>query len=554
VKRFRGLVWPLLLLPLLAILAWLQFRWTGEVSVAEQQRMQASLQSSVRRFTGDIDEELALLYRGFRGGREELRERNTDRTVAERFEQYLQHANYPELVGAIYVADVDGGLSKLDEAGALVPSEWPPNLERVREQLRRRALERTRRPSPPIPPLFVSAGVPVISVPMATREAAWPGLSLSGYMLATIDVAALSETIFPELAERHFGVDYDVAVVDGKGDVVFATPKGELAIDTFDARGSLFALGPFGARPARREDRRRRPPEFGESSERPAPRSWSVFVRHRSGSLETAVASARIRNLAVSFGVVGLLAMSIALVAISTRRATELNDRKMEFVAGVSHELRTPVAVIRSAGQNLADRSVSDPAQVQRYGALIESEGRRLNDLVEQVLELAGIQSQKRRYRREPVAVETLVSDAVRDCDSLLKDGKVSVTTSVSPTGATLLGDPDALRRALANVIINAIKHGGEDNRIRVTAEQRGTSIAIAVTDQGPGIAADERDHLFEAFYRGRRARDRQIQGSGLGLSLVDHVVREHGGSVVVESTPGQGSRFTMTLPAAAGD
>jgi two-component system OmpR family sensor kinase len=142
----------------------------------------------------------------------------------------------------------------------------------------------------------------------------------------------------------------------------------------------------------------------------------------------------------------------------------------------------------------------------------------------------------------------------VRDCDSLLKDGKVSVTTSVSPTGATLLGDPDALRRALANVIINAIKHGGEDNRIRVTAEQRGTSIAIAVTDQGPGIAADERDHLFEAFYRGRRARDRQIQGSGLGLSLVDHVVREHGGSVVVESTPGQGSRFTMTLPAAAGD
>jgi len=254
----------------------------------------------------------------------------------------------------------------------------------------------------------------------------------------------------------------------------------------------------------------------------------------------------------VSFGILGLLAASIGLVAVSTRRATELNDRKMEFVAGVSHELRTPVAVLRSAGQNLADGSVTDPAQVKRYGSLIDSEGRRLNDLVDQVLELAGIQSQKRRYRREPVSVESLVADTLADCESLREERGVHITTSFPSKDATLFGDPDAMRRAVGNIITNAIKHGGDGDGIavEVLAEVRGSKIAIVVTDRGPGISEEDQIHLFEPFYRGSRAHDRQVPGSGLGLSLVDHVAREHGGSVEVESTPGKGSRFTLFFPA----
>lgn len=259
----------------------------------------------------------------------------------------------------------------------------------------------------------------------------------------------------------------------------------------------------------------------------------------------------RTRNLAVSFGILGLLAASIGLVAVSTRRATELNDRKMEFVAGVSHELRTPVAVLRSAGQNLAHGSVTDPAQVERYGALIESEGRRLDDLVEQVLELAGIQSHKRRFRREPILVASLVADTLSDCESLRKERNVPVTTRLPSEAATVIGDPDALRRALGNIIVNAIKHGGDDNAIEVSAESRDETVAIEVADRGPGITEKEQTHIFDSFYRGRLAQDRQVAGSGLGLSLVENIVREHGGSVAVESTPGEGSRFTLSLPAA---
>ena len=545
-KRFRGMLWPVLLLVLLAVLAWLQFRWTAQISVAEQERMQASLQSSVRRFAGDVDDEALLLFQFFRVAQAD--------ELGSQLERYRDEARYPELVSAVYLFDEDAGLKKL-ESERFVSVEWPRALERVRDRLSgwERRAERGRRGGPPFPFPVLSGDPPVVVIPIASRESRRRGFSISGYTLTTLDSETLSEAIFPELAERHFGPEYDVAVVDGHGDVLFATADGDVAMHRADARGELFSLGRFMGRPPRRGERGRLPPELVEARERLGVGRWELFVRHRAGSLEAFVASARTRNLMVSFGILGLLAASIGLVAVSTRRATELNDRKMEFVAGVSHELRTPVAVLRSAGQNLADGSVSDPAQVKRYGSLIDSEGRRLNDLVDQVLELAGIQSQKRRYRSEPVLVDSLVADALADCESFRDERGVRITTSFPSKGATLLGDPDAMRRAVSNIIMNAIKHGGDgDNAIEILAEPRGSKIAIVVTDRGPGISIEDQSHLFEPFYRGSRAHDRQVPGSGLGLSLVDHVAREHGGSIEVESRPGKGSRFTLYLPGQA--
>lgn len=536
---------PALLLALLGMLAWLQFRWTGQISAAERERMKESLQSSLRRFAGEIDEELALLVQFFRvEAGDEL-----GPALASRWQRYREEAHYPTLVDALYVADAQGGLSKLVDTGALLTVEWPPLLERARDQWSRphRRGERPNRGTPPFPLSFVSEAA-ILVVPIASRVSRRPGFTLEGHTVIIVDVPTIREAILPELAERYFGADFEFAVVDGRGELVFANTGGNEALEEPDALRELFSLERSRRRPG---ERRRPPPRLVEDHQQSAG-LWKVFVRHRAGSLEAAVASARARNLAVSFGILGLLAASIGLVAVSTRRAIELNDRKMEFVAGVSHELRTPLAVLRSAGQNLADGSVSDPAQVKRYGLLIESEGQRLNDLVEQVLELAGIQSQKRRYRHEPILVESLVADVLRDCEALLQERDVPITTSFPSEGAALVGDRDALRRALGNILGNALKHGDVDNVIEVLAEPRGSQIAIVVSDRGPGIAEEERAHLFEAFYRGRRAMDRQVPGSGLGLSLVDHVAREHGGSVEVESTPGKGSRFTLYIPAAA--
>jgi signal transduction histidine kinase len=206
--------------------------------------------------------------------------------------------------------------------------------------------------------------------------------------------------------------------------------------------------------------------------------------------------------------------------------------------------------VIRSAAQNLADGSVSAPVQVKRYGSLVEAESRRLESLVEEVLELAGIQSQTRRYRQVRVGLCAIVERAIAECSVLAGEKGVEIVPSFPHDEVFLVGDPDALRRAVSNLVVNAVKHGDGATHVEVSVEARGGELAVVVTDHGPGIDPADVPHLFEAFYRGRRARDRQVSGSGLGLSLVDHIARGHGGRVEVASELGKGSRFTLFLPA----
>src|SRR5207245_11253829 len=121
--------------------------------------------------------------------------------------------------------------------------------------------------------------------------------------------------------------------------------------------------------------------------------AWQVRLRHRSGSLEAIVTQSRRRNLAISLGVLGLLGTAFILVIAAAHRQRRLARQQMEFVAAVSHELRTPLAVICSAGENLADGVVAESQQVKRYGSLIGTEGRRIGDMVERVLQFAGISS-----------------------------------------------------------------------------------------------------------------------------------------------------------------
>jgi signal transduction histidine kinase len=140
---------------------------------------------------------------------------------------------------------------------------------------------------------------------------------------------------------------------------------------------------------------------------------WDLLLLHRAGSVDRAVAVVRRRNLAVSFGVVLLLAVSLIATFVSTRRAQRLARQQMEFVAGVSHELRTPLSVIRSAGENLSDGLIDEPGQVRRYGALVAAEGRRLTQMVEQVMAFAGFNPDRILADRDEVDLLQLVEAAV---------------------------------------------------------------------------------------------------------------------------------------------
>lgn len=279
---------------------------------------------------------------------------------------------------------------------------------------------------------------------------------------------------------------------------------------------------------------------------------WRLVVKHPSGSLEAAVNSARRRNIMVSTSVMALLGVSVGFLIVTTRRAQELARQQMEFVAAVSHELRTPLAVIRSAADNLAEGVVQDHPQVRRYGDLVRVEGRRLSEMVEQILELAGIQSGQRSFALRPVPVLPLLHDVVRASSTLIDDAGIDVEFDIPETLPPVLGEEAALRRVFQNLVGNAIKYGATGRWMGIAARHDGREVVISVADRGIGIPAAEHSRIFDAFYRAPNVVDLQIQGAGLGLSLVQRIVEAHGGRINVRSAEGSGSEFTVRLPAAS--
>ena len=222
----------------------------------------------------------------------------------------------------------------------------------------------------------------------------------------------------------------------------------------------------------------------------------------------------------------------------------------MEFVAGVSHELRTPLAVIRSAAENLADGVVGDTEQVKRYGQLIAGEGRRLTEMVEQVMEFAGFDA-GRTLDVQPVAAVDVAQVAIEASGPLLSETGTSVDFEAPDTPVIVRANHAALARSVQNLISNAVKYGGDDRwvGVRIAAADART-VAISVSDHGRGIPEQDLPRIFEPFYRGQPALDGHVHGSGLGLSLVDRIVRQHGGRVQVQSTS-RGTTFTLLIPSA---
>jgi len=260
------------------------------------------------------------------------------------------------------------------------------------------------------------------------------------------------------------------------------------------------------------------------------------------------VAASRRRNIAVGLGVLSLLAASVGLVIVSAQRQQRLARQQMEFVAAVSHELRTPLAVICSAGENLADGVVSDPAQIKRYGSLVETEGRRLGAMVERVLDFAGISSGNGLSRGD-VNVSSVIAEAVRGLDADAHDRGVTIAVHDAPDGPHVIGDGDALRSAVQNVVGNAVKYSPRGATVDVATEIQESAVRIRVADRGLGIDAEDLPHIFKPFYRGRRAIGAEVRGSGVGLSVVRHVVDAHHGRIEVDSRPGDGTTVTVTLP-----
>jgi signal transduction histidine kinase len=291
--------------------------------------------------------------------------------------------------------------------------------------------------------------------------------------------------------------------------------------------------------------------------QRPGNGRWQLVVKHRSGSVEDAVAAGRRRNLAISFGILLVLAMSVTMLIIWTGRAQRLASLQVEFVAGVSHELRTPLAVISSAAENLAAGVVDGKEHVRQYGALIGTEVRRLSGMVQQILLFASGEAGHAPYEIRPVHIAEIVDRALTD--GMIGEAGFTVEKHIQPGLPPALADAGALTQCLQNLISNALKYGKDGRWLgiggHVVETDRGPEVKITIEDKGMGIDREDLPHIFEPFYRGRSARAAQIRGSGLGLSLAKRIAVAMGGRLSVMSAPGRGSTFAVHMPAfVAGD
>jgi signal transduction histidine kinase len=259
------------------------------------------------------------------------------------------------------------------------------------------------------------------------------------------------------------------------------------------------------------------------------------------------VTAARRRNLAVSAGILAILVSTVGVLLYLLRRAHRLREQQTEFVAAISHELNTPVTALRSAGENLKDGIITDPQKLARYGETIVRESARLGDMIEQVLEFAGMRARRNGFASEPVDLARVIDEAIAQARWIVDDTAVRIETDVEPGLPRAAGDARALTRAIHNLVANAVRHGGSGRWVGVRARREGRNVTITVEDRGPGIDPRDAAHLFEPFYRGRRAA--AVRGSGLGLTIVQQVAAAHGGSVEIDRRRRQGAAVTMSLP-----
>ena len=220
---------------------------------------------------------------------------------------------------------------------------------------------------------------------------------------------------------------------------------------------------------------------------------------------------------------------------------------RRDFIANISHELKTPVGALELLSEAIKE-SGKDAASVQRFAEKIPKETKRLANLIKDIIDLSRIQSDDPLEEPELVSVNKVVEDALDSVESIANKNGVEIQTS-NTTDITIMGDSKQLVTALKNLLINAIFHTGEDNKIELKVNKTPNFVEISVIDSGVGISPEDQLRIFERFYRVDSSRSRQEGGSGIGLSLVKHICGNHGGSALVESSLGKGATFIMQLP-----
>jgi signal transduction histidine kinase len=538
----------------------LQYKWTGQVSEVEQARMEGALDTSVKNFSQEFSYDFDRLCESFEIN-PEVPGATAESQVLERYTTWIKTTSRSGFVSGVYLWKwgVRQGplLESLDlDDKRFQEAAWPSRLEALHEfaeqQVARFPSPITDRDAASYPWTFYEEAPALIrpisgSSSNATAEGA--NVRAIGFLILELNGSFLRRVYLPELASRHFGqLDFGIAVRSAKPPykaLYLSTTDFPISTTAPDAEVNLFDS-------VAEEARRRGHPTVQAGS---PDRQWQLVAQHPSGSLGTTVGSWRKRNLAISLGLLSVLAGSLVLVFSVARRAERFARIQMEFVAGVSHELCTPLAVINSAVENLADGVVDNPRQVEEYAAILKDQGGRLERLLDQVLLFASGKFERSEYELRPIAIGPVVEQSMATSEPMLRDAGFEVEKVIGEHLPAVTADPQAVSKCLENLISNAIKYADEKHWLGVRAVavkgSQNAEVQVSVEDKGMGIPAEDLAHIFEPFYRVQAARDGQIRGVGLGLHLVKRMMEGMSGWVSVTSEVGRGTRFVLHFPVA---
>jgi signal transduction histidine kinase len=562
-KRFGvEMIAVIVMIAVVSVLAVYQYQWTGEISRTEQTRLRNSLATSVRNFDQDFSYDFQQLCESFELD-PEVEPSAIEAEVARKQAYWSKVSSRSQLVSGLYIwrmvsadAPVFESLNEDDNQFHRVP--FPPRFEGLQSIVAKqfsKATSVTDDRDALYNPWTFYEGAPALIRPIFRivpgGRNSGPGVLAIGVLVVALNRDYLEREYLPELVDRHFGSAgqrnfvVSVRTVQAPYQTIYLSDaNSHIETSYADASVNLFDL-------VGEEARRRGHPPLQASA---AGEQWQLVAQHPAGSLEHAVASWRRRNLAISLGLLAILAGSMALIFSGARRSKALARMQMEFVAGVSHELCTPLAVINTAAENLADGVVENTQQMQEYGGLIRAQGRRLGRLVDEVLLFTAGRFGLSGYDLEPVEVAPTLAQSLSTFDANLREAGFTVAKEISDNLSPIVADPAATITCIENLVSNAMKYSNSSRSIAIRAYESTADskqeVRISVEDKGTGISSSDLKHIFEPFYRAPAVRDEQVRGVGLGLYLVKRMMEDMGGRVSVKSELGRGTTVVLHFPA----
>lgn len=241
----------------------------------------------------------------------------------------------------------------------------------------------------------------------------------------------------------------------------------------------------------------------------------------------------------------------VVLVLQDETELRRLESLRQDFVANVSHELKTPLSSIKAYAETLSHGAINDPQHNQRFVARIEEQADRLHQLILDLLRLARLESGEQSFDIGAVPISKVVEACLVDHRNAAEAKSIHLHCELPDPQTKVRADEEGLRQILDNLVDNAVKYTPAGGTVKVRASREGNTVHLEVQDTGIGIPRQLQPRVFERFFRVDKARSRELGGTGLGLSIVKHLAQSFGGSVSVQSQPGQGTTFTVELPAA---